>query len=382
MRLVRVLIKNSGRYVTYETLIQEAWGGTVVSRHTVASTIAAVRKAMREYGTWLIYRPRLGYSLSIPRSEDLMRTGSHFASRRTRDGFERGLECFQQVALQDPGNARALDEIAHSYLMLGTYGMRAPAEMYSAFRGALARAVGLRGWTPAMRADHGRALHLFEHKYREAEEGLKTAQRQDPSLIPVCLNLAMFYASVKRFDEAKEILADAYSHDPLFPTLPATEIFVLFCRREFDAAARAGKKGLELHPYLHLGRSYYAQALECGGKLEEALSEYRLAAVISPDILWLRALEARCAAKLGRREEALRIWEELEHIRLAEYVDAYHMALLADTLGKREAALEELERAAEENSATLYMIDVDPKMDQLRNEPRFLRLRNALFQNL
>jgi hypothetical protein len=55
------------------------------------------------------------------------------------------------------------------------------------------------------------------------------------------------------------------------------------------------------------------------------------------------------------------------------------MALLLETLGHRDDAIGELERAIEENSATLYMLDVDPKIASLRTDLRFGPLRNKLF---
>jgi hypothetical protein len=42
------------------------------------------------------------------------------------------------------------------------------------------------------------------------------------------------------------------------------------------------------------------------------------------------------------------------------------MALLHAALGNRATAEEELARAREENSASLYAFDVDPRMDMLR----------------
>jgi hypothetical protein len=60
-------------------------------------------------------------------------------------------------------------------------------------------------------------------------------------------------------------------------------------------------------------------------------------------------------------------------------VDAYYVALLLEALGHREDAMSELERAVEENSATLYMLDVDPKIEPLRSDARFPRLRDKLF---
>ena len=54
------------------------------------------------------------------------------------------------------------------------------------------------------------------------------------------------------------------------------------------------------------------------------------------------------------------------------------MAVLRDALGQRPDAFKELERACEENSAFLYSINVDPKMDAFRKDRRFARLQDVL----
>ena len=83
---------------------------------------------------------------------------------------------------------------------------------------------------------------------------------------------------------------------------------------------------------------------------------------------------------MRRSEEALEILSTLQGIRETEYVDAYHVALLFEALGRRNEAFDELERAVEENSATLCFLDVDPKIDSLRSDPRFPSLRNRVFE--
>jgi hypothetical protein len=49
-----------------------------------------------------------------------------------------------------------------------------------------------------------------------------------------------------------------------------------------------------------------------------------------------------------------------------------------DALGKRDEAFAELERAYEERSYALLLMDVDPKADRLRGDPRFARLRSKV----
>lgn len=375
---LHALVQNSGRCVEYERMIRDAWEGAFVSHHTVDETMREVRKALGEYGSWIVRYRKAGYGLEMPSSENLVKEGWHLWNRRTREGFEKALACFQQAALQNSSDFRAFEGVALSYQMLSTYSMRPPREMYGGFLKAHARAVALCGMTPELRSSRAHGLHLFERKLEEAESEFLRVLREKPSLATTYVRLAILYTTMRRLDEALEILARARKVDPLWTLLPATEIIVRLCRREFDSAADYGRKAVDLYPYLQLGRAFFAQALEFSGRTEEALAEYRFARAMSPDLPWLAALEATCLANHGRTSEASKILEELNQIRAATYVDAYYMALLNDALGNRDGAFQELGRAVEENSTMLYILDLDPKLDELRKDARFLPLRDQL----
>jgi tetratricopeptide (TPR) repeat protein len=189
------------------------------------------------------------------------------------------------------------------------------------------------------------------------------------------VRLGLLYGSLGRFDAALEILARGQQFDPLLPTLAASEILVRCWQRDFDAAVAVGRQRVELHPYLHVIRVNYALALQFAGRPDEAIAQYQIASIISPDVPWLRALEGACQAVLGRLRDARAMLEGLEALRRTEYVDAYHMAVFRSALGQSREALAELERAYAENSAWLYAMDVDPNLDPLRGTPEFRRLR-------
>jgi tetratricopeptide (TPR) repeat protein len=376
---LRTLIQNCGRNVDYEQMIHQAWDGVSVSRHTVAVTVGEAKKVLKEYGAWIHYRPKLGYRLEIPAAEDLIKRGRHFANRYTRDGFDKALECFQAAAAADSADFRAFEGSALCYLMLGAYGMRPPREMYPRFLEAHAEAVVREGLTPELRADRAHAAHVFERKFAEAECELLTALKEAPQQIATLGHLVMLYATSRRFEEALSVVEQAYAIDPLWPVLPAMETFVRICHHDFHGAAECGKKSVDLHPYLPMGRFFYARALEHSGQLCAALEQLRLATVMSPDFHWLRAHQAACLVKLGEPREAEAILENLEEIRRNDYVDAYSMVRLYFALGRECETFRELERACEENSAPLFVMDVDPHMDPLRADLRFIQIRDAVF---
>jgi len=378
-RVFKTLIQNRGQYVDYDHMIAEAWDGIVVSRHTVDVTVGEVRKILQEFGSWITHRPKVGYRLDVPKSEDLVRKGWHFWNRRTREGFEKALASFEAAAIEDGTDFRVYEGMCACYLMLGTYCLRPPREVRSLFRDALDRAIALSGLTPELRVHHAHGLHVFERDFARAESEFLHVAREKPTLTKTYGFLAMLYASLGRFDDALQALAKGYKVDPLFPVLPAVEVSVHFCARNYAAAIDCGRKSLELHPYILVGRCYYAQALEYSGDLENALREYRTACTMLPGLNWLRILEAACLSKAGRRDEALGILEEMEQTRKTDYVDGYYMSLLYDSLGMRDAAFAELDRALEQNSVTLCLLDVDAKMDTLRQDPRFPVLRRRVF---
>lgn len=377
-QVLRALVQHTGQWVSCEQLIADAWDGNYVSRHTVSVTVGELKNALQEYGDWITCRPKVGYRLESPRSDELIKTGWHFWSRRTREGFAKALECFEQAARENDADPRAYEGIAISWLMPATYGMRAPVEVYPKYLEAYNRAVALGGITPELRGMRGHALHMYERNLAEAELELRMSMEERPQSASGCVRLAIFYVTANRLDDALATVQRAHALDPLLPVGPAAEVIIRFCRREFDEAARCVKKALELHPYLLLGRAFCAQALEYAGKTDEALAQYRFARAVEPEVAWLAALEGACLARIGKQKEAFSILEELQIRRKSEYVDAYYMTLLLDALGKRADAFRELARAVEENSAALYILDVDPQMDALRREPRFASIRKRI----
>ena len=155
-------------------MIAEAWQGTFVSRHTVDVTAGEVKKVLGEYGQWIVNRPKVGYSLDVPSSDELVRKGWHFFSRRTKQGAERAIECFLEASAQYPGDFKALEGLSTCYLMQAVFGIRQPLEAYAQFLEAHERAVAAGGLTPELRCNRAHGLNLFEHRPHEAEVELLT----------------------------------------------------------------------------------------------------------------------------------------------------------------------------------------------------------------
>jgi len=377
--VIKLLASRLNIEVSFAQFMAEAWKGITVSQHTVVVTMAEARKALAEYRDWIIYLPKRGYRLTVPVADDHMIIGWRMAQRCTREGLEKALERFR-LAAADCFDRRPLDAIARVHVMLGACGVIAPSEARAAFHTAQRQAVDLFGLTPASRADRAHALHLFDRNRDAAErELLEAARDQEDSTTYV--RLTLLYAGQRRFDCARESVQRARALDQFDPGLPAAEMFFWLAQRDFQRAVRAGEAAIEIQPYFYLDRSFYAQALELSGRLDEALGQYRLAQTLAPDVPWLTALEAHCLAQNGSSSQAERLLTKLQCLRATTYVDSLYLAPVLHALNRRDDALAELWRARHDNSASLYSVDVDPKLASLRGDRRFAAFRKGLFRS-
>lgn len=377
--LIKVLASQLNREVSFAQLMAGVWKGINVSQHTVVVTVAEARKALAEYRDWIIYLPKRGYRLTVPIANDDMRIGWRMAQRCTREGLEKALDRFR-VAAAAPFDRRPFDAITHVYLMLGACGVISPPEALVAFQAAYRQAVDLFGLTPALRRDRAHALHLFDRNREAAErELLESVREQEDST--AFLRLTILYAAQRRFDYALESLQRARALDRFDPGFPAAEMFFWLAQRDFRQAVRAGEAALEIQPYSYLDRSFYAQALEFSGRVDEALRQYGLAQTLAPDVPWLKALEAHCLASNASVTRAERLLAKLQRLREAVYVDSLYLVPVLYALNRRDEAFAELWRARHGNSASLYSVDVDPKLASFRGDQRFAGFRRGLFRS-
>ena len=62
-------------------------------------------------------------------------------------------------------------------------------------------------------------------------------------------------------------------------------------------------------------------------------------------------------------------------------MDSLYLAPVLYALNRPDEAFAELWRARHENSASLWSVDVDPKLASLRADRRFAAFRKGLFQS-
>lgn len=79
-------------------------------------------------------------------------------------------------------------------------------------------------------------------------------------------------------------------------------------------------------------------------------------------------------AMSGDKAAALKSLDQLKEDSRRTYVNPFEVALIYVALGKRDDALDWLEKAYTARSDLLIYLNADPRLDTIRSDPRFVDL--------
>jgi tetratricopeptide (TPR) repeat protein len=87
---------------------------------------------------------------------------------------------------------------------------------------------------------------------------------------------------------------------------------------------------------------------------------------------------AHAYARSGNRAEAEKLLAQLQAKSMNHYVSPYYFAIVCVGLGRTEEALDWLEKAFGDRSNGLVFLKVEPELDDLRSNSRFIALQQKL----
>jgi TolB-like protein/Flp pilus assembly protein TadD len=304
-----------------------------------------------------------------PKAHEAYLKGRYQWNQRTEEAANRALEHFRQAIEIEPGFAAAHAGIADCYGMLVSYGFLTP-DLGSRSRAAATKALEIdencveaRTWLATMKGQWDWDWSGAEREHRQIVE-------QYPSYAPNLHWYATMLAAMGRSDEAIEREREALSLDPLSPIINAGVGLAYHMARRYDKAIGQAQKTLELFPGFWGGYWILGIAYEQQSRTEEAISALEKARVSNDASLILGCL-GHAYAVARRREQATIILDELHKRSQKSRRTAFEVALIHHGFGEAEKTFDWLERALPERAFQAMFINVDPRFDNLRHDPRF-----------
>jgi TolB-like protein/Tfp pilus assembly protein PilF len=312
-----------------------------------------------------------------PEAYELYLKGRFFWNKRTGADLRKAIEYFNQAIAKDPNYALAYIGLADSYLLLSSYAAVSNAETLPPAKVALKKALELDDSLAEAHASSG-LLATLELDLQRALTELERAVQLKPNYATAHHWLALARLTLGQFDPAIAEAKRALELDPLSLVINADFSWMYFCARRFDEAEAQARKTLEIDPRFFLAHYYLGAILQVKGHLSDAIPEFQSSFDLNHDPYSL-AMLGQAYARNGQKDQARKVLAQLNEQVKSRYVAPYAFALIETGLGEKERAVDELERAYREGATNyLFVIKVDPLLDDLRSNPRF----DALVQKI
>jgi eukaryotic-like serine/threonine-protein kinase len=300
--------------------------------------------------------------------------GRYFWNTKTEEGLAKSIGYFHEAIEKDSTYAPAHAAVADYYNALPFYSRVAPEDAFPKAKAAALRALALDETLAEAHAALAFVRAYYEWDWAAAEREFQRAIALRPSAAGVHFSYSRFLASTGRHAEAMSELKRAQAQDPLSLGLKANEGMVLYFAGEYDQAIQRLRGTLELdstHAVAHWG---LGMALEQKAMFREAAQEIQKAIDLAGPDPNFQASLGHVYAALGRTQEVRKLLHQLAEEAQQSYVSPYHAAVLYAGLGESDKAFERLDQAARERSTLLVYLRKDPRLKNLRPDPRFQAL--------
>lgn len=307
---------------------------------------------------------------------DLFLNGRYYWNRRgVPDYLGKAIEFYARAVERDPRFALAYSGLADALAVQAVFGVRAPQDVYPRALAAVSRALELDPDLAEAHATRGHIRLNFQHDWQGALDDYDEAIRHDSRYATAHMWRGFWLLFVGRGDDGLVELQTARDLEP--DSLPFTVNYArgLYWLRRYDDAEAQLARVLEIEPKNGIARAILVSIYTERGQFDAALALLSQGMTNAPGS---RGLKGVVLAKAGRDVEAQAELARLEDLSKREYVSAYDLASINTALGDADAAFAWLDRAIVERSSLLTTMRVDPVMDGLRSDPRYVDFENKI----
>jgi serine/threonine-protein kinase len=304
--------------------------------------------------------------------------GRFYWNKRTADDINKGIDFFQQAIGKDPSYALAYAGLADCYVVLPQYSGLPSRDITPKARVASQKALEIDSSLAEAHASLAFTYEVLDWDYPAADREYRRAIELNPNYPTAHHWYAIFLADQGRFDESVQEAEKAYQLDPLSLIINNLKGSTLYWAGRYDEALAAQRHTIELDSTFNIARMFMGLALWQKKMYPEAIRELERSVELSK-----RRIEALgtlgCAyARLGRREDAMKILAELKD-KIPQGLDPYlHIAMVYAGLGEDDSACEYVEKALEIRSTFVHYIRVNRAFDGLHSNPRFIALEKRI----
>ncbi len=309
-----------------------------------------------------------------PRALEQVLRGRFFWNKRNEADVRRSIELFHAALEVAPGYAAAWAGLADAWNILGAFRIELPLAAFARARDAAERALEL---DPALAEAHAALAFAVQHAawdWAKAEESFRRAIAANPGYATARHWYGEFLGAFERFDQGLVEVRRARQSDPFSPVVGMAEATVLYYARRFEESLAVLDELVELHPDFALVHLDRGRTLEELGRLDEARAEFESGARLVGTDPAESAPLGHVYAVGGERAKAEAIVARLREAGASRHVSPYSIATIYAGLKDVDRAFAWLEPAFVQRDPMMLYLNVHPRLDALRGDPRFAGL--------
>jgi serine/threonine protein kinase/tetratricopeptide (TPR) repeat protein len=299
--------------------------------------------------------------------------GRHTYSAGSPQAIELSLRHFRRALELDPTFAPAWAGVADCHIVRAARGMAPPAEATAEARAAALQALALDESLAEAHGALGNTL-IIQHDLLGGIRALERAIELNPGLAQPYHWLGRAYYCSERHADAEKAMRKSLSLDPLSMWIHTTVGDAYYYSRQFEKSVVYYRMAIELDPRFDGAHTDLARSLEALGRFDEALAQYEEGRRLSGGVAGPSFGLAHLEASRGNTAGARRMLQELIAARAQRVVSAWGIAALHASLGDVDEAFRWLDVAVAEQATGLVFLRVHPRIDRLREDPRFAPL--------
>jgi serine/threonine-protein kinase len=306
-------------------------------------------------------------------AHELYLRGRFFFQRRDSLSLRKAQEYFERAIAQDSTYALAYTGLSDTYSHSSVFGYAAPRTKMPQAKVYVDRALALDSTLVEAHSSRAFIATFYEWNWPVAAGEFAKATQIDRSYPSAHLWHAWLLMARDSVDASIREAETALTLEP-FVVLTNTRLTsLLFYARRYDDALRQAQKTFELDStFFQLSNERVRLLVELG-RCDEAVA--LLTHTPSQTAAMLQGVRGYAFARCGHRADAVAELNRLVTERRAgKYISHYGLAVIYAGLGDNQAALTELGQAYKEREWTLFLLELEPAFDGLRNDTRFAQL--------
>jgi Predicted integral membrane protein len=297
--------------------------------------------------------------------------GRFYWNKRTGEALNKAIEYFNQAIEKDPGFALAYAGLADCYVVPGN--RLEPRVAMPKAKAAAMRALELDETLAEAHVSLGRVLAVYDWDWKSAEKEYKRAIELNPRYGTAHQWYGGYLAVMGRSDEAIAERKLAQELEPVSLTINFELGLAFYHARAYDQAIEQFQKTLELDQNFPAVLNLLPAVYEEKGMYSQAIAQFKKSIpLMAPgESILSKAGLGHVYGVTGKKSDARTMLGELTRLSAQEYVPGTSIALIYAGLGEKDQAFAWLDKGYEQRAFQLQWIQLDPRWDNLRSDPRF-----------